>query len=313
MKVDLSVAGLTDEARHILQVAANLLAAYRLSARLREWDGTRCDALFVDAQDGYGRRAAQSAQRRGIQVVHFAGGPAVDDEAISHIPSTGPIAGIVRHLHQLFVAPAGVRGEQSPASNIVRMALSPAWDGSDLAFRGNGRSVLVLRSSSRVLAASLSDILFCRDHIDSPAWGIEVLEPGAARLATHHVAISLDSFLCQAVEAVAGPFPPHAAGRWVLQDWPDLGAATGQVAALQLARVLHRGPASASELTAASGLGADVVARYLWAFRAAGLLRAVDSESAELAPADTSAATTSAPPGGSVLARLARRFGLSWK
>lgn len=313
MRVDLTAAGLTEEARHILKVAANLLGAYRMSARLREWDGTRCDALFVDAHDGYGRSAAESAQRRGIRVIHFGDGPAAPDDAIPHIPSTGPIATIVRHLQHLFAAPRGAQSEAAPESNIVRMATWPGWDGRDLAFRGEGREILILRSSSRVLAASLSDILYCRDHIDDPAWSIEVLAIGAVRPLTHDVAVSMDSFLCQAIEGSSCSFPAHAAGRWVLQDWPDLGAATRQTSALRLAQLLRRGPASAGELAAASGLSPEVVDRCLWAFRAAGLLQASAAEATASAPAAAAGGADGAVAPGGMLARLARRFGLNWK
>jgi len=218
-----------------------------------------------------------------------------------------------RPLQHLIVASPAVRAVAPPASNIVQMAVSPAWLGHDLAFRGGGREILMLRSSSRVLAASLSDILCCRDHFDDPAWSIEVLQVGATRPSTHHVAVSLDSFLCQAVEAVSGPLPPHAAGRWILQDWPDLGAATRQVAALRVAAALRRGPATAAELAARTDLGLDEVTRYLWALRAAGLLQSATDDSAEPAAAIAAVESTAAAPAGGVLARLARRFGLGWK
>ena len=70
MLFDIRTAALDDLTEQRLQLAASLLGAWRMRARITPWDGTSCHLLVADVDDAYGRRAMALAARRGAFAKH---------------------------------------------------------------------------------------------------------------------------------------------------------------------------------------------------------------------------------------------------
>lgn len=300
MRVDVRYAALDDQAEQRVRIAARLLAAHGREARVAAWDGTRCDAVVVAFDDGYGQRVLEIARRRGVAVV-------AADGCAAHLAAA---------LQQALVAARGAEtpadrvddgvaartGRESPcgAAGLVLLA-GDAYRGADVSAVVGGRAIVLNGAAGRVAGDSLSDLLAARDHLGDAAWQLRALPPGR-RGATSDAAMSLDAFFVVGALRAKRTLPAFAAGTYVLRDWPDLGTAPEALAGLRVAQRLMRAPSAAPAL-AAAGIAGDEVNACLWAFRASNLL--IDAE-----PAPAPPAANAEPAARPLLARIAARFGL---
>ena len=65
MRSDIRSVALDPGQKARVAAAARALAAHAIQARLSDWDGTRCDLLVANADDGYGRHVIEIALWRG--------------------------------------------------------------------------------------------------------------------------------------------------------------------------------------------------------------------------------------------------------
>ncbi|HEV2679671.1 MAG TPA: hypothetical protein VGV14_04155 [Rhodanobacter sp.] len=303
MKLSISVAGLSDELRLRLELASKLLAAHRIRAHLQDWDGTKCGLVVVDLADAYGLRVMDLALRREIPVYAFATGNITVDERVRLMPHGLSVKPMAQRLQELMMPPDPVASETSDPL-LVTLARNPAWSSGDVAVTHGKRRILLCRSSSRVWANTLSDLLYCKDRFGLHDWQLQPISDPHTIHSDEQFSSSLDSFLTEA--ALAASLPTFMPGRWRLTEWPDLGAAPEVVVSLRAASLLLRQPMSAIELGGRLGIDDVAVSACLWALLATGLLR---SEEGAADPSPTPVVTSPIPAGG-LLARLARRFGL---
>ncbi|WP_257389018.1 hypothetical protein, partial [Tahibacter caeni] len=101
MRLDLRTAALTELEEQRVRIAAQLLAAHGGEARVGAWDGTRCDLVVLNADDGYGRHVLDIARRRGVPAVAF-GAPRTDADAQAGIVAAeGSAASLAATLWRL--------------------------------------------------------------------------------------------------------------------------------------------------------------------------------------------------------------------
>lgn len=303
MKLSISVAGLSDKLRLRLELASKLLVAHRIHAHVQDWDGTKCGLVVVDLADAYGLRVMDIALRREIAVYAFGASNVTADERVRLISPDFSVKVIAQWLQKLMVSPEPVKSATSEPL-LVTLARNPAWASGDMALVHGDRRILLCRSSSRVWAKTLSDLLYCKDRFGLHDWQLQPLSDPHTIRSEEEFSSSLDSFLTEA--ALTASLPIFMAGRWQLTEWPDLGAAPEMVVSLRAASLLLRQPLSAVELGNRLGIEDAAASACMWAFAAAGLLR---NEEGAIDPSPTPVVTSPVPAGG-LLARLARRFGL---
>lgn len=308
MKIDITWAGLTEEQQRRLGIATQLLAAHGLRATVRDWDGTRCDALVVDTADSYGISALSSALRRHIRVLGFGCDGAVAEDGTRLISRGSPTALIARKLIELTAREALV--DDTPASPLlVRLADDATWAETTVSLARQGVRLTLSRRDSRVWIDCAEPELDVADGVDLDEWS---LSGPAVDEATHPrgqlLRGTLDSFLLTAAQRSRHPLPPFPDGRWALREWPDLGAATQAVECLRVVRALLGSACSARQLADEHGFAPQVVDSSLWAFKAAGLLER-DGDDAPAAAAGGHGAAAAMASG--LFKRLARRFGLA--
>ena len=66
IRADIAIVALGEQVEQRVRIAALLLAAYRISAKVRPWDGTRCTLLVVDLSDTYGRQAFELSRNAAL-------------------------------------------------------------------------------------------------------------------------------------------------------------------------------------------------------------------------------------------------------
>lgn len=306
-RADIATAALSDQVEQRIRIAVSLLPAYRITARVRAWDGTRCDLLVTDLSDAYGRQAFELAKKRGTPVLAIGDRPPgiVPDYTIASASSPSQI--FAQHMRELlkqhaFLEPVDpVAGGVLPA--LCRLA-EPEYRGRPVDAVSNGRTIHIRPETGRVYAPTLSDLLAARDSFSSADWELQAstttnrthLSDGASR--------SLEAFLLQAAFQGRDQLPSFPQGRYQLKDWPDVGTAPEFIGALKVARSLLRTSASARDLQQSCMLGETEVKASLWAYRASNLLLDADSMDHEAQPPPPTALFSG------MLARLASRFGL---
>lgn len=304
MHFDLRYAGLDPAMERRLRLAANALAAHRLTARASEWDGTRCDVVAADPDDEYGRRVLEIARRRGTPVLEV--GTAT---RTAELDTT--VARLTRALYGLLRA----GGDDSPsmasanpavdanACGLVRLAGDDALVGKDVEARIRNVVVWLLPESGRVLSATVSDQLHARERLCVGwDWTFVPLVGKHRDKPPGEISTSLDAFLVHAAWQARAQLPAFPSRDVALRDWPDLGAAASLVEPLAVVRALQRGPTTVTQIARRSGIAEADVGACLWAFKAAGLLH--DRAAVTLAP------EVARPQGGGLFARLASHFGL---
>ncbi len=320
MRIDLRTAALTDSEEQRVRIAARLLGAQRIEARLSPWDGTRCDVVVVNGDDAYGRQVMALAQKRRVGIVAYAAEAiAFDDAAHCRVTEgtagslVAALLGVIGAVREGSAPPSSsakaghaASGHAEDAAPLMQLA-QDAWRGRDIDAVVAGRRISIRASLGRVLAASLSDMLAARDalsHHGGP--GEFVLVPERHR-GVGEVAWSLDAFLIDSALRGRSVLPPFVGTAYGLRDWPDLGSAQEALTPLRVARWLHQRSGCVLDRARLAGVATDEVNACLWAFRAGNLL--VIGEPTPATPvAETRPGRATTP----LLSKLAARFGLAW-
>ena len=306
MLFHIRTAALDDLAEQRVRLAASLLGAYRLRAKVDAWDGTRCHLLVASSDDAYGRQALSIAQRRGTPTIPLGETEAIPGVAsISAFITASALAKLIRDRLQGDEAPQAVDVPGAKASRPALCLLAtPPLRGQAVDATCNGRSLMLRPQVGRVYAATHSDLLAVADMLSGSDWDMRIVEHPEST--EHLVSTSLESFLMRAAHRSAERLPDFPEGRYRLEAWPDLGALPSLVGALQVANLLIAGPKSVRELAATdAGANRSELNACLWAFAAADLLRDVD-------PGAKVVALPQRPPRvqTGLWSSLARRFGL---
>lgn len=322
MRTDIRVAGLPAQVESRIRLAAQLIAAFDIDAKVSAWDGTRCHALVADVEDAYGARSIELAARRGIAVLALSdSGKAGPDQACK-VERGQPAGSLAKVLVQCLSRRAGavaldteqvsVASPTADSSGLVQLASVPALGQGDVVGRIDGLSVLLRREASRASAASREALLAARDRLAQPGWEFSLAaneSPDTLR-ALGGAGMALDAFCVSGARASDIAFPSLPARAVQLQDWPDLGAASVPPVWLSMVGMLQRKPRTPSELVMRSGAGLEEVHALLWALQASGAIVPCAEETAEIRPvvaeASVSAARSIAP---GLLSKLMRRFG----
>lgn len=202
--------------------------------------------------------------------------------------------------------PAATAAETAVADiALARLATESRIHGQDVDARVRGRTISLRPSLGRVYAHTLSDLLAARDLLGESGWQFVPAPHPSEPTARGEVSASLDAYYVAGALHARDNLPCFPAGSYGLKDWPDLGSLPSAVGALKVAQVLRKASVSWERLAQASGIPANEVNAYGWAFLAANLLTRSNDEpgTAAAAPAKK------LPP---LLSRLAERFGLSW-
>lgn len=309
IRADIATAALGEQAEQRIRLAASLLAAWRIVARVRAWDGTRCSLLVVDLGDAYGRQAFARARARQTPVLAFGAGAADLGPGVVDANEASPAPALAQALRDLLAVEATAGTEtQETATTTARPALcrlaDPEFSGRAVDAQFNGRRIRIRPDTGRVHAATLSDLLSARDSFASADWALAASDEAPDENGVHR---SLEAFLLQSAFQGRMQLPDFPTGRYRLKDWPDVGSAPELVGALKIAKALMRAPAGVDDLPRLCGLDARDVNASLWAYRASNLLERLDDASA-------AAVAPQAQPVGAfsgMLARIASRFGLA--
>lgn len=320
MRIDLRTAALTDSEDQRVRIAANLLGAVRIEAKLSPWDGTRCDVVIVNADDAYGRRVMELAQKRGISLLAYASQAIHFEEASQCHVAEGTAASLVsalRHVidaarkHDCAANPISTAASSDPGRRSTVSALMElthdAWRGRDIDADIAGRRISIRASCGRVMAGTLSDMLAARDALGkhAEAYGFTVVPERHPSIG--EISWSLDAFLVDGALRCRQSLPTFAGSAYALRDWPDLGSACETQAPLRIASWLQQRSGSVLERAKKAGIGADEVNACLWAFHASNLLVIGEPRATPTSPAAQTVRV--ATP---LLSKLAARFGLSW-
>lgn len=307
-RADIATAALSEQVEQRIRIAISLLPAYRIRARARAWDGTRCTLLVADLADAYGRRAFEVAKKRGMPMLLFNADAADLCAGVATANDGSPAPVLAQSLRDLLVqevaeaAPETIIGGVQPA--LCRLA-EPEFSGRAVDATYAGRMLRIRPEQGRVYASTFSDLLSARDSFSSADWTLSLSVQSDDGQQDDGASRSLEAFLLQSAFQGRDHLPAFPQGRHRLKEWPDVGSAPELIDALRVARTLLRAPADADELRKWCGMDARDVNACLWAYRAANLLDTHDSDEADAPPAP--------PPVGAfsgMLARLANRFGL---
>lgn len=335
IRADIAIAALDDDTAQRLRIAATLLAAYRIRAVVRDWDGTRCNVLVADHADTYGRQAYEIARRRETPVLLF---NPTDQTRIPGVTCADPasvastLAVALRDLlgapqaetpataaqaapaaspatASATAAPAAPSERTQAATSALCRLTSPEFEGRPVDATLRGRTLHIRPAQGRIYAPSLSDLLSARDSLGQTDWTLQTVAANDRSVELGDgVSRSLEAFLLQAAFQSKTRLPEFPPGRYRLRDWPDIGSAPELIGALKIANALLRGAGSAEQLAAQCDLPLGDVNAALWAYRAAGLLETEGSKGVFTAvherPQDAGRL-------GGLLARIASHFGLS--
>lgn len=320
MRIDLRTAALTDSEEQKVRLAANLLGALRIEAKLSPWDGTRCDVVVVNADDAYGRRVMELAQKRSMGLIAYATQAISLEGPAQRQVSEGTAATLVAALRGVIEAirkPAAMASSGSSAAALpprregevsALMDLThDTWRGRDIDADIAGRRISIRASRGRVLAATLSDLLAARDALGEPAEAHAFVAVAERHPGMGEVSCSLDAFLVDGALRGRRSLPAFAGSSYALRDWPDLGAARETLTPLRIASWLQQRPGCVKERAQKAGINADEVNACLWAFHAGNLL-VVHEAPVAAEPLAAQAARIAKP----LLSKLATRFGLAW-
>ncbi|MDQ8038280.1 MAG: hypothetical protein REI12_12720 [Pedobacter sp.] len=92
MRIDIRIAGLPDYAAPRARLAAQLMAAFRYEAEFSAWDGSRCDVLIADIEDGYGKSCMEQALQSGICVLALSGTGTFGPDCVLKAMTVAPAA-----------------------------------------------------------------------------------------------------------------------------------------------------------------------------------------------------------------------------
>ncbi len=309
IRADIAIAALNEQVEQRIRIAASLLPAYRIGAKVRPWDGTRCGLLITDLSDAYGRQAFALAKKRGTPILAISDNSTDIEADCVTVSENSPAPVLAQHLRELLTRDQVVDSVDPVAANGIVPALcklaASEYRGQAVDAICNGRTIHIRPVEGRVYANTLSDLLSACDTFSSSAWELQVSSASDRATPTDGASRSLEAFLLQSAFQGRDQLPSFPAGRYQLKDWPDVGTAPEFIGALKVARSLLRAPASERELRLSCDVSEEEVKASLWAYQASNLLSSADSgvDSIRSAPPPTARFS-------GMLARIASRFGL---
>lgn len=310
ISVDIATAALNDTIEQRVRIAASVLPAFHIRAKVRAWDGTRCGVLVTDIFDAYGRQAYALAVKRNTPVL-LIGEPHGQTlpGALSTSPNS-PAPVIAQLLREMLGS--NTKGDKDPDEIVVGgrqsalcRLIEPEFSGHPVDATYNGRAIHIRPGEGRVYAPTFSDLLSARDSFSIADWQLSVPNESDVSYRNDGASKSLEAFLLQSAFHGRSQLPAFPDGRYQLTEWPDVGSAPELIGALKAAKALLRGPASANELHVACRVDPQEINACLWAYRAANLLVS-SSENIEVRPPPRQVGAFSG-----MLSRIASRFGLS--
>lgn len=304
MNIQIGIAGLPDELELRLSLACGLLAASQLEVEIQPWKGRPCDVLVIDLDNGYGRLAQEIAARRKVPVLAFGQhDPAAAISNLRLLDRQAPAAVIAKALQEILQPSSALSTDN--LEGLLGICLREIGCDDELLARHGGISVVVRHTAGRILARSMSDLHAAEARLLDSSWlsGLKpTLDPHESEWL---VSRSLESFLVTACRRHQASLPLLGEASYRLSRWPDLGAASDDAAALNIAALLYRSPWSIQALAEHIQLDARQVNAFCWATLASGVLSNVDSR---IRPAAVPALAHATLP--SMLQRVARHFGL---
>jgi hypothetical protein len=317
MPLDIRYAGLEADVERRVQFAVNGLAAHKIDARARPWDGTRCDMLVTDADDTYGRVAIDRARRRDTTILAFTNHlPRTEtwalwlrrDSTVSNL--TRAIADATVPLATAAAAPAAILATPTAKdvrtrSGLVHLATKQGMSAANAVLTLRDKKLLAHCDSGRLYATSHADILMASELLAGYEWTFESTSGNSVSSDMRH-STSLDSIYVQTALRRRDNLPAFPLKDIWLCDWPDLGQIPECVNALHIVNVMLRGKTDAEKISLVTGAPMDQVNACLWAFAASGLLQhaSVISRLDPLQQVSVKSRFTS------IVGRLARHFGL---
>lgn len=313
-------AALTADQEQRVRIAASALAANSIVAVASPWDGTRCDLVLVHGDDAYGQRVIEIARRRGVAVLALSAVRNGEDRGVHWLREDTSAALLARQMVTLLqdeaappsppvtAAEASAPGSTAPLASdcaLLRLADDPAHASQDVEARVGGRTAFLLRSTGRVLTATLSDQFGTRDRLCEAGWQFRPARKVDVDASRFEFAGSLEAYLLQGALHNARLLPAFPEQPCSLQDWPDLGTTPEAVNALRVVQALQMRALTPSMVAQECALEPAYVSACLWALAASGLLQ----RSAQAIPPAAAQATPAGRPRG-ILARLAAHFGL---
>ncbi len=312
MHYDIRTAALCDDSEKRVRLAAKLLAAYKINARVAPWDGTRCHLLVAAGDDAYGAQAMALARKRGTPVLSMlpeVPAPAPGQDAQGDVARDVPAARLVKLLADLLGAgtDAGDATEPDPNDRLPCVLASARHRGKRVTVSSGSVSVLIDPDSGRAYAPTHSDLLHAQDNFCKTGWTVA---PGnTANFVLAQCAFAgLEPFLIAATQRGQHLLPEYPAGHYRLDAWPDFGSLPSMAKLMHIASTLTTESATPRQLETTKGrtTSAPEVGALLWALAAANLLKTADPE-----PAMAAAASSRKSPRNGIWGAIARRFGLA--
>lgn len=309
IRADIATAALNEQVEQRIRIAASLLPAYRIGAKVRPWDGTRCGLLITDLSDAYGRQAFALAKKRGTPILAISDNPTDIETECVIVSENSPAPVLAQHLRELLTRDlpaesATVADVNDSFPALCRLA-APQYRGRPVDATCNGRTIHIRPVEGRVYANTLSDLLSACDSFSSSAWELQIASASDRATTADGASRSLEAFLLQTAFQGRDQLPSFPAGRYQLNDWPDVGTAPELIGALKVARSLLRAPASERELRLACDVSEEEVKASLWAYQASNLLFSSDNSGDAIRSTPAPTARFSG-----ILGRIANRFGL---
>ncbi len=310
MHYDIRTAALCDDSEKRVRLAAKLLAAYKINARVGAWDGTRCHLLVAAGEDAYGAQAMALARKRGTPVVTMLRDGAPPGRHGDHaVACDEPAARLVKLLFELLESGTGTEEttDSDTQERLPCVLASPPHRGKRVTIALGSVSVLIDPDSGRAYAPTHSDLLHAQDNFCKPGWTVS--HGNAANLVPAQCAFAgLEPFLIAATQRGRQLLPPYPTGHYRLETWPDFGSLPSMARLMHLASALTADSCTPTALESAMGrtTSASEVGALLWALAASDLLQSAGPD-----PRVATAIPSRKPSRTGIWGAIARRFGLA--
>ena len=270
---------------------------------------------MANADDAYGAKSIEIAQRRRTPILAFARSGHIDGPGAHRVvDESSPVVLIVRSIVTLLDRDPGqvTRAEADSTGTdgglaLVALANDAQTASAHTMIQMGSHRVCLSGHTGRAYSDSALSLKAVIDQFATSQWQLTRLPDPPAM----PVSVSADSFLLDAAIQCTTVLPLIEDRPWKLSDWPDLGSSQLQASAMRIAVALLRDASRPSSLALRHNLPVETVSCYLWAFKAAGLLKP-EEETVGTEAAPTRSQTgkvVTRPPG--LLAKLASRFGFA--
>jgi hypothetical protein len=311
MHYDIRTAALCDDSEKRVKLAAKLLAAYKINARVDPWDGTRCHLVVAAGDDAYGVQAMAIARRRGTPVLSMlpgATGPGTDGQG--DVACDIPAARLVKWLAELLEGRADAEDAAGPdiQDRLPCLLASNRYRGKRVTIASGSVSVLIDPQSGRAYAPTHSDLLHAQDNFCKAGW--TVTHGNTANFVLAQCAFAgLEPFMIAATQRGRQLLPEYPAGHYRLDTWPDFGSLPSMAKLMHIVSTLTTDSSTPQQLESAKGKTTSraEVDALLWALAAVDLLKTAGSGPAA---ANASTASPRKPARSGIWGAIARRFGL---